>query len=221
MRYFNSIALLLLVCCSAFAQKKDSVNIRMFIPTSIRVGVDVVSIAKTEFGKSFEGFETAVDIDLYRYYPTVEFGNSASSYVSLNGSTYANEGNYWRAGIDVNFLKKDPEKNMFFLGARYGRSKYSEDATLINTDPVWGDYTETLTNTDLTASWMELTTGVKVKVWKLFWLGYTARFKFWKKLDDSQELLTSEVPGYGWTDRGTTWGFSYYALVKIPLPKKK
>lgn len=196
-------------------------NIRMFIPTGIRVGVDAVSIAKTEFGESFEGFETAVDIDLYRYYPTVEFGNSASSYVSSNSSTYANEGNYWRAGIDVNFLKKDPEKNMFFLGARYGRSNYSENATLINTDPVWGDYTETLTNTDLTASWMELTTGIKVKVWKVFWLGYTARFKFWKKLDNSQELLTSEVPGYGWTDRETTWGFSYYALVKIPLPKKK
>lgn len=220
MRLFSNIALLLF-CSTVFAQKKDSVSLKTFIPTGIRVGVDAVSIAKTQFGKSFEGFETVIDIDLYRYYPTVEFGNSASTYAAPNGSTYATDGKYWRAGIDVNFLKNDPEKNVFSLGARYARSTYSEEATLYDTDPVWGDYSETLTNTDLTASWMELTTGLRVKVWKLFWLGYTARFKVWKQLDESQPLLTSEVPGYGWTDRTTTWGFSYYALVKIPLPKKK
>lgn len=193
----------------------------MFLPTGVRVGLDVVSLARTYYVTSFEGFEASVDMDIYRYYPTLEFGTSARNYLSETGSTYTNEGNFWRAGADVNFMKKDPEKNMFFLGARYARSTYSEKATIITTDPVWGDYSNTFVNSDLTAGWMELTTGMRIRVWKIFWLGYTARFKFGLNKEDNQALLTTDVPGYGATDRPTTWGFSYYMMVKLPVRKVK
>ena len=205
----------------AFSQKKDSVDVKAFIPTGIRVGYDLVSPGRAALVNTFEGFELSADVDIYRYYPTLEIGNSARSFVSVNGSSYTNTGDYWRAGVDVNFMKKDPEKNMFFLGARYGRSTYDEQATIITSDPVWGAYNQTLQNESLTARWMELTTGMRIKVWKIFWLGYTARFKFSLKLDDSGDLLTTDVPGYGATDRPTTWGFSYYALVKLPVRKVK
>lgn len=193
----------------------------MFIPTGIRVGVDAVALARTEFTNSFEGFEAAFDVDLYRYYPTFEFGTSARNFLAENGSTYENDGSFWRAGIDVNFMKKDPEKNMFFLGARYARSRYSESATIITSDPIWGDFNESFQNTDLSARWFELTTGMRIKVWKIFWLGYTARFKFARKIDDTGAMLTTDVPGLGSTDRPTTWGFSYYVMVKLPVRKVK
>lgn len=191
------------------------------MPTGIRVGVDMVSLARTEFVNSFEGFEVSVDVDMYRYYPTVEFGSSAREYAAASGSTYSNEGNFWRAGIDVNFLTKDPDKNMFFLGARYARSSYSEKATIIVTDPLWGTFNDSFENSGLSSGWAELTAGMRIKVWKIFWLGYTARFKFALSKDDNLPLLTTDVPGYGATDRPTTWGFSYYALVKIPVRKQK
>jgi hypothetical protein len=192
-----------------------------FIPTGIRVAVDMVSIARTQYVETFDGFETSVDVDIYRYYPTVEFGNGARNFVSEFGSTYKNDGKFWRAGIDVNFMKKDPEKNMFFLGFRYGRSKYSESAAIVAMDSLWGNYDQSFTNTNMTASWFELTTGLRVKVWKFFWMGYTGRFKFAKQVDESQPLLTTDIPGYGATDKPTTWGFSYYLMAKIPVRKQK
>jgi hypothetical protein len=205
----------------AFAQQKDSAAIRAFIPTGIRVGLDVVPYARAELSTTFTGFEATVDVDVLRYYPTFEFGNSARDYVAENGSTYANKGNFWRAGIDVNFLKKDLQKNMFFIGGRYARSAYSEDATLVTTDAIWGDYSDSFTNNNMVAQWLELTTGMRIKVWKIFWLGYTARFKFAVGLDESKPLLTTDVPGYGTTDKPTTWGFSYYVLVRLPVRKAK
>jgi hypothetical protein len=222
LRLFNNISILL-VCCStlAFAQPKDSVDARKFIPTGIRGSLDLVPYGRAELSNTFTGFEAALDVDVYRYYPTFEFGNSARDYVAENGSTYSNEGTFWRAGIDVNFLKKDPEKNMYFLGARYARSAYSEQATLVTTDPIWGDYSDSFSNIEMAASWLELTTGMRIKVWKFFWLGYTARFKFSVNLDDSKLLLTTDVPGYGATDKPTTWGFSYYVMVKLPVRKVK
>ncbi|GCC52633.1 hypothetical protein SanaruYs_28700 [Chryseotalea sanaruensis] len=222
MRPFNNILLILIGLSQlAFAQQKDSVDAKAFIPTGIRAGWDLVSPARAELSNTFKGFEASVDIDLYRYYPTIEIGNAGRNYLSENGSSYENDGNYWRVGIDVNFMKKDPEKNMFFLGARYARSSYSEEARIVTTDPLWGDYDQVLQNNNLTASWMELTTGMRIKVWKILWLGYTARFKFAKNLDDNVNLLTTDVPGYGATDRPNTWGFSYYVMVKLPVRKVK
>jgi hypothetical protein len=203
---------------SAFGQKADSVrSARKFIPTGVRIGYDLVSLARSRFVSTFSGSEFSVDTDIYRYYPTVEIGNASRDYASDNGSTYENSGNYWRAGIDVNFMKKDPEKNMFFLGARYARSGYSEKARIITTDKLWGDLDQQYENADLTANWLEMTTGMRIRVWKVFWLGYTARFKFALNTDEGANLLTTDVPGYGATDRNTTWGFSYYAFFKIPV----
>lgn len=203
------------------AQTNDSTSSsKKFIPTGIRFGLDVVPLARAEFAESFQGFEGVVDFDIYRYYPTVEFGNSSRSFISENGNSYQNEGRFWRAGADVNFMKKDPDKNIFSLGFRYGRSTYSESASLNTVDPLWGNFQRDFSNTDLSANWLELTTSLRVKIWKIFWLGYTARFKGALRKDQSQTLLTTDVPGYGSTEKNSTWGFSYYVLVRLPIRKQ-
>jgi Domain of unknown function (DUF6048) len=213
---------LLCAVTSTFAQKADTVKtVTKFIPTGVRAGIDIVSIARTQYGDSFEGFEANIDTDIYRYYPTIEFGNSARNYLAESGSTYNNDGTFWRAGVDVNFMKKDPDKNMFFLGARFGQARYSEKATLITIDPMWGSFENSYVNNNLNANWLELTTGLRVKVWKFFWMGYTARFKFGLNVNNDLELLTTDVPGYGSTDKETAWGFSYYLMVRLPVRKQK
>jgi hypothetical protein len=30
-----------------------------------------------------------------------------------------------------------------------------------------------------------------------------------------------EIPGYGTTNKKSTWGFNYQMLISIPLPKRK
>lgn len=197
--------------------RTDTVRNR-YTPTGVRVGYDMINPVKTYVQDNFKGWELQADVDFDRYYLVVEYGNWGKNLAS-DSAAYANTGNYWRAGIDVNFLTKDPERNVFFLGARYGRSVFSETMSVMRYDPAWGHHSDTFRHSDVTASWVELTTGLKVKIWKMVWLGYTARFKFARSAAGSSEMLPYNIPGFGNTDKDTAWGFNYYLLVRLPLRK--
>ncbi len=110
---------------------------------------------------------------------------------------------------------------MFFFGARYGWGTYSENFSVTTVDPVWGTNTINYTNTDIKAGWFELTTGLRVKMLKFFWMGYTARYKFGLSTNESRGFVSYDVPGYGKTANPSTWGFNYQLLFRIPIRKQK
>lgn len=221
MKFLINIVLLALPCV-AFAQKEDTVKKEKkdFFPTGVRAGIDAISIIRTLTDETFSGYEVCADVDFYRYYFALEIGRWERELASDNDE-YTNRGNYARLGIDVNFLKKDPDKNMFFFGARYGWGTFSERLLATTEDPVWGIETSTYTNTDVKASWAELTTGLRVKMWKVFWMGYTARYKFGLNTNEPEGFVPHDVPGYGKTDKPSTWGFNYQLLFRIPIRKQK
>ena len=74
-------------------------------------------------------------------------------------------------------------------------------------------------NSDVNGRWYELTGGIRVKIWKMIWMGYTGRFKFGLKTNESGAMLPSDVPGYGRTDKDNTWGFNYQIFFRIPVRK--
>jgi hypothetical protein len=211
--------IVLLYTLTASAQKKDTVKVKPdFRPTGIRVGTDVAAIIKSGTDDTFEGWEVNGDIDFYRYYLAVDYGYWARDYTAYD-AIYSNEGNYWRVGADVNFLTKDPDKNMFFFGLRYGSSVFSEVMFFQKEDPVWGNYSIQLQNDDVKAHWFELTTGLRVKMLKFIWMGYTVRLKFALDTDASGPLLPSDVPGYGRADTSSFWGFNYQIFIRLPVRK--
>jgi hypothetical protein len=200
-------------------KKTESDTVRnKFMPTGIRLGTDVISVIRTLTVESFGGYEFSADVDFYRYFLTLEAGRWERD-LKTETDTYANSGNYFRVGMDVNFLKGDPDKNMFFIGARYGKGTFSENLSIEKMDPVWGVITESYANDNSKASWLELTTGLRVKMWKHFWMGYTARYKFGLSTKETTNMIPHEVPGYGRTDKESTWGFNYQVLFRIPLRK--
>lgn len=175
-------------------------------------------LARNFYDKTFTGWEINSDVDFFKYHAALDFGRWSRTF-SPDSGAYSNRGNYWRIGADVNFLLKDPDKNLLFFGVRYGRSKFSENYQLIATDPVWGRFTSTYENADVKARWFELTGGIRVKMWKMIWMGYTARFKFALKTNDAGSMIPSDVPGYGRTDKNSTWGFNYQIFIRIPVRK--
>jgi hypothetical protein len=207
-----------------FAQTKEVTNAdssrNVFIPTGIRLGMDAITTVKNFTAPDFKGWEVSADADFRNYYLVAEIGNWKRD-IDLNNGHYTNSGNYWRVGVDINFLKKDPIKNMFFIGLRYGHSKYDEQLDYIITTTEFGTVNKSLENTNFKASWLELTTGLKVKVLKAFWMGYTARLKFAPNFNNDQQLQTYDIPGYGLTFKKNWWGFNYYLMYRIPLPKRK
>lgn len=188
------------------------------MPTGIRVGTDALALVKSDLQDNFKGWEVSGDVDFYRYYLTFDYGTWQRTY-SADSADYDNDGTYWRVGADVNFLMKDLEKNMFFVGARYARANFNEEMTIIDRDDIWGDFNGTYKNENVNARWLELTTGIRVKIWKFIWMGYTARFKFGLKTDQGGVMLPHDIPGYGRTNKETTWGFNYLVLVRLPVRK--
>jgi hypothetical protein len=197
--------------------KVDTVKNR-YLPTGIRIGTDVMALVRSQVRDNFSGWEVNGDVDFSRYYLSVDYGQWQRT-LNADSSHYKNDGRYFRVGIDVNFLKKDPERNMFFLGFRYARATHSESMSSMSFDPVWGLYTEDFHNPNVTSRWLELTGGIKVKMWKMIWMGYTARFKFGLKSTGDDQMTSHDVPGYGTNYNETTWGFNYQIFVRIPFRK--
>jgi hypothetical protein len=221
-RLYSSIAFISL-SLSLFAQQKkeeakaDTVE-NKFLPTGIRIGTDAFSVARNFYDKTFQGWEVNADVDFYRYYLAVDVGSWSRDFDSESGA-YHNQGNYFRIGADVNFLLKDPDRNLMFFGVRYGNSKFSETYNEVATSPIYGTNVVNHSNPDVNAHWYELTAGIRVKMWKFFWMGYTGRFKFGLSTNETGNMIPSDVPGYGRTDRDQTWGFNYQLIFRIPIRK--
>lgn len=197
-----------------------------FLPTGIRIGTDVIALIKSNTQNNFTGWEVNADVDFNRFYLTVDYGAWGRNFSYFYEDTvadltyqsaYKNDGRYWRVGVDVNFLVKDPERNMFFLGFRYGRASFSEEMSVLTHDKIWGDYSGDFNNPAVKSHWLELTSGIRVKMYKFIWMGYTARFKFGLKNEGQNEMLSHDVPGYGRTDKETAWGFNYQIFFRIPF----
>lgn len=201
-------------------KKPDSLKVK-FYPRAFRFGTDVIPLINSRTQKTVSAWEINGDVDCGRYYFAVDYGGSKKNFDLSTGGTYQNDGTYWRAGMDVNFLMKDPDRNMFFVGFRYARASFSESATLIATDPYFGSIQKQVSNSVVNAGWQELTAGLRVKIWKEFWMGYTARLKFPASVSGDISLKTYDIPGFGLNGQGVTWGFNYQVFWRIPFTKQR
>ena len=194
-----------------------------FIPTGVRVGIDAIAAVKSRVTTNWTGWEVNADIDFWRYFLAVEVGNWSRNEMLTNGR-YTNTGTYYRVGADVNFMMKERQKNMFFLGFRYGVSNFDETVAFNYQDPTnvigyRGTYQITTGHTGLSAHWFELTTGLRARIWGPFWTGYTARLKFAPSYSTGSNFHAFDIPGYGIAEKATTWGINYQLMFRIPLPK--
>lgn len=214
------------VCCVAAllaqAPKPLPLSQQSFKPTGLRVGTDLIAIGKTFSGPAFKGWEVNGDMDFRNYYFTVDVGSWAKN-ISIANGAYTNSGNYFRAGVDINLLGKDPDKNMFFLGFRYGRSLFQEHLTYVNTSPnLFLPASVQQSNGHVMGGWAELTTGLRIRVWKALWMGYTARLKFAPSAHGyTSSLAPYDMPGYGIIGRSPWWGFNYQVFWRFAWKKEK
>ncbi|NJN41064.1 MAG: hypothetical protein HC811_01230 [Flammeovirgaceae bacterium] len=110
-------------------------------------------------------------------------------------------------------------KTFFFLGIRYGTSRFDESLTYTVSDPNYGDLLFTTFNDGLTGSWFEITTGLKVRIWKGLFLGFTGRFKFAPSVKGDIEFMPYDIPGYGLASENTYWGFNYQVFWRFQIRK--
>src|SRR5215216_1791162 len=141
LKLYSSIAFILLVTSLSAQTKKEEVKAdtvvkSKFIPTGVRIGTDALSIARNFYDDSFQGWEVNADIDFYRYYVAIDVGSWSRNFKSDAG-IYDNKGNYFRIGTDVNFLLKDPDRNLMFFGVRYGSGTFTETYNELTVSPIY------------------------------------------------------------------------------------
>jgi hypothetical protein len=213
-----------LIFFAAFAHgqgKKPPKPKKDYMPTGFRVGTDLIDLGKTFSTKTFSGWEINGDVDFANYYLTVDVGAWAKDILITNGD-YNNSGNNYRVGIDVNFLGSDPDKNMFFLGFRAGHVSFNESVNYLTTPQhLFSPLLTNSSNPNATGQWAELTNGLRVKIWKGLWLGYTARMKFAPTIHGSPSFATYDLPGYGVVQKSPWWGFNYQVFWRFAWRKDK
>lgn len=210
------------------APKKPVKPKKDFTPTGLRIGTDLIDLGKSFSGKTFQGWEVNGDVDFANYYLAADVGSWSRNLLLPNGE-YSNGGNYFRIGADINLLGKDPDRNMLFFGFRYGRSFFHESLSYQDTtsSKIFGPANRNENNSNVSGGWGELTTGLRVKIWKGLWMGYTARLKIAPGTKgNSSSLSPYDMPGYGPVSSKPWWGFNYQIFWRFawkkdkPLPKK-
>jgi hypothetical protein len=158
---------------------------------------------------------------LNKYLVAVELGRYERTY---EGETFQYEvqGSYFRAGIDKNFMFRDSQGTAFFIGLRHGRAVLNHQMDYSFADPNWGLFEgNSRTTNGIKANWMELAMGLRVRIYRELWMGYTGRLKFGLSTRGDEALEAYDVPGYGRTTENSYWGFNYYVQYRIPFKKRQ
>jgi hypothetical protein len=194
-------------------------------PSGIRIGTDLSRAGISLVSPARDQIEINADIDLYKYFLTVDYGYWDTD-LSADDRHYSMNGSYFRAGFDYNFLFYDEDRHVMFFGFRYGRTGFDEAYEFNIQDPIYGTGLIRGEKTGSSAGWMEVCTGMKIRIAGQLYLGWTGRLKFGLDMDAPGEFTTYEIPGYGKTAKTTSWGLNYsiyYRIVfrnKPPIPRK-
>jgi hypothetical protein len=190
----------------------------------LKFGWDISNLLVGSVSPKRSGLDFSVDYALKRnVYGTVEAGINSFEQ-SSEVMDYFSDGQYFRIGFDTDMRKnkKDLSRDMFYLGARYGFSSFSQR---IENYQITSIYWPTLFGEELTlknqAHWLEAISGFKVEVFRNMYLGLGLRFKFLLYQADKIIKPSPFIPGYGKTNGALVVGFNYSVYYNLPLNYSK
>jgi hypothetical protein len=194
----------------------------------LRVGVDLSKPLRTLLQEDYSGLEILGDYRVYKdYYLATELGNENMK-ISEGNLSVTNKGSYIKLGADYNAYENwAGMENVIQIGLRYGFSTFSQtlESYAIGTQTAYfgTNVIETPDETKgLTASWIELMTGIKVELFQNLYLGANVQLKRMITQTTPSNMTNLAVPGFGKTNDFSQFGvgYSYNISYLIPLYKK-
>ena len=217
MKYFFSL-FILLCSIATYAQ------VGRFAPSAVKVGADPGTLPYLIFSEKRNFIELEGDIDIDRFFIVANYGISG---FNLEDPTYqySNDGIYRRIGVDINLMRNNPNLNIAFFGIRYGYARFSDELAyntqaIIESNTQWPDTRESVSNDKVTSRWYELNAGLKVRVVKQLYMGFTIRYKLFMSLSGTEELKPYYIPGFGKNLGTSAFGLNYYISYRLPFRTK-
>lgn len=220
LRYTTKLLILvwsLLALPPAWAQAPE--NFFTGLNPSLRLGADCYTLLYHIYQGTGVQYEFNASIDFRRL---MLVGDIGGGYIERKGiqkdnqaiqNICKNEGRYFRIGFNYNFLPRNSDYNVAFLGLRYARG-YSEDLLMQRRLPTQYYMSQ---EPNLQARWFEIVAGVSVKVLDLLYIGCTIGYKFAKKLKTPTSHMPFDIMGWGMNEKDSNIGVNYYITFRIPL----
>ncbi len=197
MRRLFFICSLLLTWSAGFGQ--DSLADRSVKPPALFLAIDYGKLATlpTNFETKWEG---GLGFRIGKHLMPVFFGGFATLEPenAISNGTYESKGWYFRTGLEyVLYLDL---RNSLILGARYGQSNFSEDASYIVSSDLFEEITGEVSRTDLSARWAEIVLGSEMQLGESpFYIGGYFTLRIMIDRDEYLPVDTYAIPGYGRT----------------------
>ncbi len=193
---------------------------KLWTPTMLRIGYDLIGPLQNAISRSRGGWEITGETDFNKFNLIAEFGNEHFDYGDNATYHYRADGNYFRLGFDYNMIPRDEFGSELFFGFRYATGNFDETLAGVTNVFQWGSGYMNEKNSNVSATWLEFTAGMRAKVWKQLYMGYTLRLKVAPSLKGEQNIETYLIPGYGLYSKPNFWSINYYVAWKFSFRQK-
>ncbi|MFK7952628.1 MAG: DUF6048 family protein, partial [Ekhidna sp.] len=126
MKYTFSI-LIFLVVLSVFGQQDQDQTVEVkpdFRPHELKVGVNMVRLGRNAFDSDLSTGEIQAELGMHSYFFILDLGSEKNT--RGTDYQYISDGQYFRLGVDHNFVKDKYSGNVLSLGLRYARAYFDE-----------------------------------------------------------------------------------------------
>lgn len=189
----------------------------------LTVGIDVSRFFLPIWNPISGAYEVSLSSDILKNFSII--GEMGALKTNFDEETYHYEskGTYFRLGFQYNLLKRKPnENNTLYVGLLYGLSLYEHKADQISiNDGYWGSGSGSLPTKKLTGNWAELKTGIRVEVFRNWYIGWSVRVRLYLFGQEDPVMSPYLIPGYGKGAKKMTLGMSYSVFFRIPYGKRK
>lgn len=169
------------------------------------------------------GFESTVDMEVKQNLFLIAGFGMADVDQTSDLFAYKCNGMFMTLGADLNLTAyRDPQdRHIFYMGMHYGYALVSHEASDINFSNHWVTTELSVPSENRTASWVELTMGIKTEAFNNFFIGWSGESKIRTHLSDG-EMLPYYIPGFGKTTKRVSLDFNIWVSYAISFkPKKK
>ena len=189
-------------------------NDSIYLGTQIKLDIASPVLVPAANKWQMQHYEIAANVRLAkRFYPTLELGYAGGK-ATQDTVSYSGQGGFFRAGCDINPLKKHPESpHALLVGVRLGTAfqDFTQDTELsaIGTELEYLNGRMKRETGGRADCWGEIVAGCQVEIAQVhstsFYMGWMGRFKC--LFTRSEGAIY--IPGFGKRDN-IGWGVNYY-----------
>lgn len=224
LKYIYSLLVFIFLFVQTYSQTQKKYGKEKITPYNrqvfVRIGADLSQLILPYTIKiPVYGFEVFADTELkFNFFPTIEAGFNKTN-DETDKHSYNMQGYYFRVGMNYNMLnyQHHTDRNIFYVGARYGYSNFYQQAKKVILKNEWGKIETNFDKNTMNTHWFEAILGIRGEIIKNLYLGACVRVKMRFFMSDSENVTPYFIPGFGKGEKAIHPSVSYTISYAIPF----